>query len=44
MADGRGWYGDPEGHSRAAKKANASWPRRRLMELREWLGGLVGGD
>jgi hypothetical protein len=37
-----GWYGDSEGHSEAAKRAEENWVQTRWRHLKEWIG--VEGD
>lgn len=41
--DGRGWHGEPERHSKAAKKASDGRVRTTLRIVREGVGSVVSG-
>lgn len=43
MGDGRGWFGDSDGHRDAALKANERWIETKWRRFKERLSILVPG-
>jgi hypothetical protein len=42
-SNGRGWYGDSEGHREASLKASENWFQTRWRHTKERLASLVPG-
>lgn len=43
MADGPGWFGDPDGHRDAGLRAHENWFQTRWRHFKEFLSGLWPG-